>query len=473
MTQGLSPGRLVLPAIRWRADGGFDPEREGVSRALEAGVGGFIVFGGTLESVNALTTRLHREAGRPLLIGSDLERGAGQQVVGLSEYPPPRALASLEDPEVIQEAARTTAGEARSVGINWVFAPDADLDCEPANPIVQSRSFGADPDRVARAVALWVKSCQDAGALACVKHFPGHGRTVSDSHAELPVVAASRQTLIATDELPFRAGIEAGVASVMTAHVAYPALDPTGTPATFSPVIINRLRQDLSFKGLVVTDAMIMEGARRGASEASGAVEIIRAGVDLLLYPQDPIAIIRALEQSEAAGELPGGRLRESLDRYEHALAQATRPAPAVASGRSETIADRLLALGVARGEVGDLRSPFTCEVIDDDIGGPYPPVPGPTVPAELAREMREGVGGSRIILVYSEPRGWKGRAGLSPASREALTRSAPGADLIILFGHPRLVREIPGPAPVLVAWHRQALMQRAVVRWLGKVADG
>ncbi|MEO8200819.1 MAG: glycoside hydrolase family 3 N-terminal domain-containing protein, partial [Gemmatimonadota bacterium] len=293
----------------------------------------------------------------------------------------------------------------------------------------------------------------------------------SDSHAELPVVEASRQLLIDTDEVPFRAGISADVASVMTAHVAYPSLDQSGTPATFSSPIINRLRQDLAFQGLVVTDAMIMEGARHGSSEASGAVEIIRAGVDILLYPTDPVAVVRALECAEEAGDLPGGRLRQSLERYDRALIRAGGQAAAIGPVHSATIADRLLARGILRGEVGTLSSPLRWDVVDDDVGGPYPPNPEPTVPSDLGAELGEGSGGSRIVLVYAEPRGWKGRAGLGSASREALARSAPGADLVILFGHPRLVSEIPGTAPVLVAWHRQALMQAAVVRWLRKLA--
>ena len=131
-----------------------------------------------------------------------------------------------------------------SVGINWVLAPVADLDVEPANPIVQTRSFGGDPERSPRPVGAWVSGCQAAGALASVKHFPGHGRTSTDSHDGLPVVAADSATLRETDLLPFRRAIAAGVGSVMTCHVAFPALDPSGVPATLSSPILHRLRDD-------------------------------------------------------------------------------------------------------------------------------------------------------------------------------------------------------------------------------------
>ena len=186
------PGRLILPALRAAADGGFGHEAARIADALDLGVGGFIVFGGTVESVRRLTADLLRRAGRPLLIASDLERGAGQQVAGLTEFPPPLALASLEDAAVVRWAGAVTAQEARAVGINWVFAPVGDLDVLADNPIVQTRAFGDDPNRVASLVRTWIEGCQDAGALACAKHFPGHGRTTVDSHIALPVVSDTR-----------------------------------------------------------------------------------------------------------------------------------------------------------------------------------------------------------------------------------------------------------------------------------------
>ncbi|HMH55664.1 MAG TPA: glycoside hydrolase family 3 N-terminal domain-containing protein, partial [Gemmatimonadales bacterium] len=212
----MNPARLILPALRSDALSGFAHEASRIADALEIGVGGFIIFGGTVESVRRLTADLLRRAGRPLLLASDLERGAGQQIGGLTEFPPPMALASLGDPAVIRWAASVTAQEARAVGINWVFAPVADLDVLPDNPIVQTRAFGADANEVATHVRQWVEGCQAAGALACAKHYPGHGRTTVDSHITLPVVEASAATLRASDLLPFTVAIESGVASIMT-----------------------------------------------------------------------------------------------------------------------------------------------------------------------------------------------------------------------------------------------------------------
>jgi hypothetical protein len=371
----------------------------------------------------------------------------------------------------VRWVASVTAREARAVGINWVFAPVADLDVVPDNPIVQTRAFGAEPQRVATMVRNWVEGCQAAGALACAKHFPGHGRTSVDSHVTLPVVDARRDTLEATDLVPFGVAVEAGVASVMTAHVAFPGLDPEGLPATLSGPILADLRERLGFEGLVVTDALIMDGALVGRRESDAALEAIRAGVDVLLYPNDPRRVCDAFDQAVAAGTLPRERLAQSLERYDRALAQATEPTPPVTRGPYESadrLADALLEQGMLRGAAPRLAAPLDLVVVDDDLGGPYPPGPSDYVAGALGSELAgRYTEGSRVVLAFAEPRAWKGRSGFGPEARDALAHSAPGADMVVLFGHPRLADEIPSDAPVLLAWHRQRLMQEAVARWL------
>jgi beta-glucosidase-like glycosyl hydrolase len=470
---GLDPGRLILPALRADAEGGFGHEAARIADALDLGVGGFIVFGGAVESVRRLTADLLRRAGRPLLIAGDLERGAGQQVAGLTQFPPPLALASLGDAAVVRWAGAVTAQEARAVGINWVFAPVADLDVLPANPIVQTRAFGSDPDRVASLVRSWIEGCQAAGALACAKHFPGHGRTTVDSHIALPVVGEDTETLRHADLLPFAIAVESGVASVMTAHVAYPALDPSGLPATLSRTIMAELRDRLGYDGVVVTDALIMDAALVGRRESDAAIEAIQAGVDLLLYPNDARRVRDALQQALVSGTLAPARLADALRRYARALSTATRPTPPVTRGPFESadaLAEALLEQGMLRGAAPKLHGPLDLMIVDDDVGGPYPPGPTDWTRRLLGegRVERYG-GGSRVVLAFAEPRAWKGRSGFGPESRAALASAAPDADLIVLFGHPRLLPELPSDAPVLLAWHRQRLMQEAVGRWLGR----
>jgi beta-glucosidase-like glycosyl hydrolase len=470
-------GRLILPALRWRDDTGFGHEAETIASALNFGAGGFILFGGRPESVRTLTAELRKRAGRPLLIAADLERGAGQQFPGLTEFPPPAALAALDDPEVIRAAATTTALEALDLGVNWVLAPDSDLDIEPANPIVQTRSFGSDAKLVGVATALWVQACQEAGALACIKHFPGHGRTTRDSHDEVPSVDADRDTLESTDLVPFRMGVLANVATVMTGHLRVPALDPTGTPATFSAPMLRFLREELGFGGLIVTDALMMGAAVQDAA-GNPAVRALGAGCDLLCYPADPKAAYDAIAEALRTGVLSEVGVGEALARYGEALLRAYLPHPlspsqaagqvgSGAAGQSEAIADRLLGRGLGRGAVPRLRVPIDLVIVDDDLGGAWPA--SATEYVEMAlRSVGVAVdrGGSKVVLAFAEPRASKGRAGFGPESLAALNRHG-DADVVIVFGHPRLAEEVPGDAPVLVAWHRQRLMQDAAARWL------
>jgi hypothetical protein len=193
--------------------------------------------------------------------------------------------------------------------------------------------------------------------------------------------------------------------------------------------------------------------------------------VDLLLYPKDPRRVREALELALAGGSLPAARVDEAVRRYERALGLATAPTPPVTRGPFETaaaLADELLAQGMLRGSPPELRGPADLVVVDDDLGGPYPPGPSDWTEKILGPELLSRYdGGSRIVLVFSEPRAWKGRSGFGEAALEALARSASQADLIVLFGHPRLVTEIPSDAPVLLAWHRQRLMQEAAGRWI------
>jgi len=202
-----------------------------------------------------------RRAGRTSLGAARVERGPAQQVHGLTELPPPAALGWLDDLEATGTCGMITGTEARSVGINWAFAPVCDLDLEPQNPIVQTRAFGADPVRVGEQAAVWIRGAQEHGVLACAKHYPGHGRTTQDSHATVPRVAAPFAQLAEQDLGPFEFAIRSGVGSMMAAYVAYPGWDSSGRAAAFSPPILGYLRDPLNFSGFVVTDALIMGGA--------------------------------------------------------------------------------------------------------------------------------------------------------------------------------------------------------------------
>jgi len=482
--------QLLCPAIRWDPQRGYEGERPLINQALQLGVGGFILFGGTQEGVRALTRELQQRSRTPLLIGAGLERGAGQQFAGATGLPPLAAIASLPDAaDAIRRAARLTAREARTLGVNWDYAPVCDLDVVPENPIVGTRSLGADPARVAELASEWIDACQSEGVLACAKHFPGHGRTVEDSHAALPVVRATSDTLYQEDLAPFRAAVDAGVGSMMTAHVAYPALDPSGAPATLSREILQwMLRQQMRFDGLIVTDALIMEGVLKGQTEGEAAVQALRAGCDLLLYPSDTKAVCAALENAVRTRALDAERVRQST-RRRLKWAQWVSPPndyrrpSATDVGWGAQLAERVV--HAVRGRPLPLRQRVDVLVVDDDLGGPYPaPSRAPFVDAlgagglEVRRvESAAGESGTMLVVaLFGDIRSWKGRPGYSAASRVAVHDACAAAgrsarDVVVAqFSHPRLAAQIPEAPTVVCAWGGDGVMQEAAARWLLKV---
>lgn len=483
--------QLLLPAIRWDAERGYVPSSAMIDLALERGVGGFILFGGKADSVRELTADLRARSRIPLLIGADLERGAGQQFAGAIGLPPLAAIASLGDDDALRGAASLSAREARTLGIDWIYQPVCDLDIEPENPIVGTRSLGADPEEVATAATLWIEACQAIGVLACAKHFPGHGRTTADSHAELPVVSASAETLAQTDLVPFKAAVGAGVAAVMTAHVAYPSLDPSGLPATLSPTILGGvLRGDLGFSGLIVTDALIMEGVL-GGGEAVAVVKALAAGCDLLLYPTDLAACIDALERAMASGDLNKIEIERSLERRKRWVDWANAEQhPARITDDDALWAEQLAERVVHRVRGDQFTVPDKMEIIfvDDDLGGPYPaPSRQPfieTLRAQgVATEKREAPSGAEgstaVITLFGDIRSWKGRPGYSKGALDAVRSALKAASeanqeaIIVQFSHPRLAGSIPGDAPIVCAWGGEGVMQRAAARVLAGMRTG
>ena len=294
-----------------------EADADGVAALLERWpIGGLILFNGSWPETRATLSRLQALSADGLLVTTDMERGLGQQVAGASTHPHLGALAAgvaggRADLDLVRSLAEQSAREALACGVHVTFSPVADVDREPRNPIIGDRAFGSDASRAADLVAAFVEGAQAGGQLCTAKHFPGHGGTVGDSHAELPQVTDDRETLDATDFVPFRAAIAAGVDLVMTAHVSVPALDPSGVPATLSaPILRGLLRDELGFEGAVVTDSLHMAGIKSDEhAEGELAVEMLRAGVDLFVDPEDPEAIIEAIGAAVESGALDGALL--------------------------------------------------------------------------------------------------------------------------------------------------------------------
>jgi beta-N-acetylhexosaminidase len=274
----------------------------------------------------AFLNRMQRLARVPLLVAADFERGASMRVANTAKYPHLMAYGAADDVALTRQLGKHTAREARALGVHWVFAPVSDVNTNPDNPIINIRAFGEDPALVARHVKAFIEGTRadaEKSVLVTAKHFPGHGDTTMDSHLGLAKVDASRDRLQAQELTPFRAAIEAGVDAVMTAHLAVPALEPEEIPITVSTrVVHDLLRQQLHFNGLVVTDAMDMQGVARQFSPGEAAVRALEAGADVILMPPDPEGAVRAVVEAVRKGRLTPARLRESALRVLRAKAR-------------------------------------------------------------------------------------------------------------------------------------------------------
>ncbi len=293
-----------------------ESSRELVSEVRDLGVGGLVVFRSELESIPRLLNELQAAATVPLLVSADVERGMAFRVPeGTVPLPWAMAVGASRSEAAARFTGEVTAREGRALGIHWALAPVADVNNNPANPVINIRSYGEDPELVSRMVRSYIEGARQGGMLTTAKHFPGHGDTSTDSHHERPVVGVDRERLEAVELLPFRAAVAAGVDSIMTAHVALPAIDASGAPATLSPAISHALlRDELGFTGLVVTDALEMAGIRPAwAGEA--AVRSVLAGADVVLLPSDVRVAIQSLVRAIEEGQLTEERLDASVRR--------------------------------------------------------------------------------------------------------------------------------------------------------------
>ncbi len=302
---------LVAPTIR--LDKG-----EGLAEALrclrEFNPRFFLIFGGDAEDVVWMHETLEAEAGHPIVFAADLERGAGQQFEGLTPLPDAWALGMLGE-EACYDAGHRTATEARSANVPWVFGPVLDLHRTANNsinsPIIANRAFGGEIQRIISCADAWMRGLADGGAISCGKHFPGHGGCAQDSHVETAVCFEDIE-----DHLkPFRALIDQ-MPSVMTGHIEFPLIDDEMRPTTRSPILMDFLRKDMNYDGVVVTDSLRMAGFGDGPHEEL-AIEAIHAGCDLLLDPEDPVVLAMSLRHAMERGDLSKDHVEQSVARLE------------------------------------------------------------------------------------------------------------------------------------------------------------
>ncbi|MDE0356279.1 MAG: glycoside hydrolase family 3 C-terminal domain-containing protein [Gammaproteobacteria bacterium] len=330
MTLEEKAGQLLMP---WML-GDFAPAgSEDFERMAEAvrddGVGGVIVSLGTPSEVAAKINNLQSLAKYPLLVGADLESGAGYrmrgavylpnniELGGATLFPSLMAVGAAGDDSLAWEMGRITAVEARAVGVHLPFAPVLDVNNNPDNPVIATRSFGEDPAEVARLGSAFVRGLQAHGAIATGKHFPGHGDTGVDSHVALPVIRVDRERLDRVELRPFRAAVDAGMGAVMSAHVSIPSV--TGSvsmPSTLSPAVLSDLlRGEMGFEGLIVTDAMNMAAITRRFGARDAVVRALEAGADIILMPEDPREARESLVAAVRSGRVSEARLDRSVAR--------------------------------------------------------------------------------------------------------------------------------------------------------------
>ena len=520
MTLREKAGQLMMPMVL----GGYapvgSPEYRRIQRAIvRDGIGGLIVSAGSPTEVAAKLNTYQNMAQVPLLVGADLETGAGFRfdgtihvpgatyLGGATTFPSLMAIAATGEARYAFEAGRVTGLEAMALGVHVPFAPVLDVNNNADNPIINVRSFGEDPLQVAEFGRRFVEGLQSTGAVATGKHFPGHGNTETDSHLDLPVIPLTRLQLDSVELVPFRAAIDEGIGAIMSAHVALPQItEGPGVPSTLSRnVLTGLLREHLGFDGLVITDAMDMYAIDRRFSRGEAAVRAVEAGADIVLMPPDVTAAIEGVVDAVADGRIPRARLDGSVRRVLAAKARAglhrTRQTEIRDLQRtvgvpehlslSNEIAERSITLLRNQGSLIPLRGSPNGRVLSvsyrrtsDLLAGrafnrrlrdTYRRLRTETVfrdtDARDYEELRDRARGMDLVIVSvyvtAVPQGG------DPAVPERFSgfiddlREDGVPHIVISFGNPYLLRDFPGARAYMLAWSGADASQRAAARAL------
>ncbi len=448
-------------------------------------IGGICLFGGEVYETAHLTNLLQSWARVPLLVASDFERGAGNQITNATLFPPLMAIGASGSEELAYRMGKITALEGRAMGVQQTFSPVVDVNINPDNPIINVRSVGESPELVARLTRAFIRGVQENGMIATAKHFPGHGDTAEDSHIGLPTISGDRARLDRVELLPFREAIAAGVGAIMSSHLFVPALDPTpGLPATLSPAVMTGLlRAEMGFRGLLVTDAMEMGGITNSFSPEEAALRAVQAGIDQVLLPLEPEKVIAHLAAAARDGRLSMRRLDEAVRRILEAKSRAglhrlryvsidnLRTVIAPKDNRAWAVRAFEAAATLARNEGGVLplepgqdivvlslssdpgdyfagqafaqamkkRHPAAAVFYaDGDTGQETLDAAAVRAEAETTRAV--------VVALFSRLGAWKGNVDLAPKHVELVRRLAagPAPVIVVSFGSPYFLRRVP-----------------------------
>ena len=428
----------------------------------ELNIGGVILLGGSSIELQKRTQILQSWAKIPLFIAADIEEGIGQRFPGGTWFPPPMALGKIYDnhPQLALQYAiemgKVTATEAIAVGINWILAPVVDVNNNPANPVINIRAFSESTEVVSVLSTAFLNGARSYPVLTTAKHFPGHGDTATDSHLELPSLPHDDARLAQIELPPFQAAIAAGVDSVMTAHLSIPVWDDR--PATLSnKIITGKLRQQLGFSGLVVTDALIMGGITKYASPEEAAILAVEAGNDILLMPDDPEVAITSIYEAVQSGRIGKERIEQSLERIWQAKAKISNVNITPALSSSEA---RLTVHSIVRDSLVTANVPLAATarddsrnliVVDDVLNASYLDLNAPAIaiPQQLGYQ-RQIVDSTTINCILSDDRftllqvfirgnPFRGNAGLTDRSKHIYQQliDRERVEAIVIYGSP------------------------------------
>lgn len=496
--------QLVFPWISGQAQGQNAAEWQRMQQWARDGVGGLIVSTGTPQALAAKLDAAQAAAPLPLLVLSDLETGPGMRLrPGGTDMPPSMAFGAARDAELAREAGRVTGAEARAVGIHVTLGPLFDVNANPANPIINVRSFGEDPELVGLMGTAWMEGARERRLLSAGKHFPGHGDTRVDSHVGLAHVTADSARLMEVEVAPFARAVRAGMDGMLVGHLATEALDgPDAPPASVSPRVIGELlRGRLGFQGFAVTDALNMGGVTRLYSVAEASIRALLAGADVLLQPPGHPQVIDRIVAAVESGRIPEARIEEAARRVLLAKAAAglhagARVDPQALAGTvgapahaevARRVAERSITLARDRGDRVPLRPGARILHVTYTATGRAPGGAGlhrelaafgaaehvrvgPATPASTFAQLRQRAAAADVVVASVVIAPFQYRAlglegGFGPWV-EAL--SAAGRPVVaVSLGSPYLLDAFPSVPAYLLAWSTGAESERAAGRAL------
>ncbi|MEP6900370.1 MAG: glycoside hydrolase family 3 N-terminal domain-containing protein [Actinomycetota bacterium] len=534
MTPEEKVGQLIQIGINARfINQDSDFYQDLVRQVKENKIGGIILFGAPIYETVHLVNRMQENAETPLLIALDAETGVGMRFPDAANFPWNMAVGATGNPEYARKMGVITGREAKALGIMQVYAPVLDVNNNADNPVINVRSYGENPEDVARFGAAFIEGVQSQGVIATAKHFPGHGDTDVDSHRGLPIINVSRERLDKLELVPFKKAIEVGIGSIMVAHIGLPQIDPTEIkplkdairvdtdeevvtenatlPATLSPKIQTEiLRKELGFKGLIVTDAMSMSGLTQYVTQEEAGVEAFLAGADLLEKPADTDAMIRGLREAVKSGRISEARLNESVrkilawkfelglfkqkitpvdeidkivsNKETHALAEEISDKAITLVRNDENLiplakSKRVFVLGISNGFDGDLTSyALTKFLRENGIKFGTVVLQDNSSPDQISK-AREAASKADVVIaaLFGRVRsGAKNSVGLPDAGvdilRELLAKNKKVVG--VSFGNPYILGSFPDLKTYVVAYGDMTTLQRASARAIFGMLD-